>query len=164
MSRKLFVLMLAACFALSTSYVYGEGHGMMMGKMKGGDKSCHRDGNFEDEFCDKAMMILKSQEELGLSDEQVKKIKDLKMLVKKDLIRKKADIDILAIDIKSAMREDVIDVNAVNALIDKKYEIKKEKAKSLVAALAVLKTLLTEEQRKKLKTLCGKEKGKKKKD
>lgn len=154
MDRRLIVLMLAVCFVLSASYAYSEDHGMMKGKMKGGMKGSQED--MGDQFCDKAMMILKNREELGLSEEQIKKVKDLKMSVKKDLIRKKADIEIIALDIKSAMWGDVIDVNAVNALIDRKYDLKKEKAKSLVAAHAALKTVLTEEQKKKLKDICGK--------
>ena len=72
-------------------------------------------------------------------------------------------IYIIAIDIKSAMWEDTIDVNSTNALIDKKYDLKKEKAKALVAAYAELKSMLTDEQQKKLKSLCKDNKDKKKK-
>ena len=146
MGKRLIVFMLVVCFALLTTDLYAE-HGMMQGKMKGSH------GDFSDKVCKKAMMILKNQEELGLSDEQVKKIKGLKVSTRKDLIRKKADIDIVALDIKSALWEDEVDLATVNALIDRKYDLKKEKAKSLVAAYAALKGILTEEQRDKLKTL-----------
>ena len=135
--------MLLVCFALSTTYVYAE-HGM-----KKDQKGC-----LGGKFYHKVMGVIKNQEELGLSDEQVKKLKDLKLSTKKEVIRKKAEIDILAIDIKAAMWEDSIDVNAVNVLIDKKYELKKEKAKALVAACVALKSILTDEQQKKLKSLC----------
>ena len=107
----------------------------------------------------KGTVCMYSDEEEGkvphynISDEQVKKIKGLKVSTKKDLIRKKADIDIVALDIKSALWEDEVDLATVNALIDRKYDLKKEKAKSLVAAYAALKGILTEEQRDKLKTL-----------
>lgn len=146
MCKRFIVLMIIVCFALSTSYAYAEG----LEKMKGGHEGV------ENEVCHKAMAILKNQEELGLSDEQVEKIKELKISVKKDSIRRKADIDILVLDIKAASWGDTIDINAVNALIDKKYELKKEKAKSLVAADVALKSILTEEQQKKLKALCVK--------
>jgi Spy/CpxP family protein refolding chaperone len=148
MQKRFVVMMVLVCFVLLAGYGYAFEHG----KGKGGH------GGFEEQFCHKAMLIIKNQEELGLTDEQVKKIKDLKVSTKKDLIRKNAEIDILALDIKAAMWEDVIDTNAVNALIDKKYELKKENAKSLVAAYVALKTILTEEQQKKLKAICGKDK------
>ena len=147
MCKRFIVLMLLVCFALSATYVYAE-RGM---------KKDHK-GDLGGKFYYKVMMVIKNQEELGLSDEQVKKLKDLKLTTKKEAIRKKAEIDMLAIDIKAAMWEGVIDVNAVNVLIDKKYELKKEKAKALVAADVELKSILTEEQQKKLKSLCGRDK------
>ena len=104
----------------------------------------------------KAHFLLKSKEELGLSDKQVKKIKDLKLEAKKDLITKKAEIEVLALDIKAKMHEEKIDTKAINKLIDKKYELKKAKSKSLVGAYAALKNVLTKEQKKKLKGLYKK--------
>ncbi|MFC2092125.1 hypothetical protein ACFLTD_05070 [Elusimicrobiota bacterium] len=77
------------------------------------------------------------------------------------MIRKKADIEIIALDIKSKMWEDDIDVEAINGLIDKKYDIKKSKAKNLVAACAKLRSILSAKQRAKLKGIV-KNAGKKK--
>lgn len=145
MRKRFIVVVCLVCFGLLTSQVYAE-----QGKMKGGS------GDMEGQFCQKAMLIVKNQEELGLSDEEVNKIKDLKVAMKKDMIRKKAEIDVLALDIKAGLWGDEIDVTALNSLIDKKYELKKEKAKSLIAAYASLKNMLTEEQRKTLKGLCKK--------
>lgn len=127
-----------------------EGHG------KG--KGCHHKG-LEGKFARKAHMILKNKEELGLSDKQVAKIKDLKIKVKKDLIRKNAEIEILALDIKAGLRKDAVQTDKVNKLLDQKYELKKEKAKSVVGGYAALKTILTEKQKEKMKDLwkkCGK--------
>ena len=141
--RKRFILIAClVCFSLLTSQVYAE-----QGRMKAGH------GDMEGQFCQKAMLIVKNQEELGLSDEQVKKIKDLKLATKKEMIRKKAEIDVLALDIKAGLWEDEIDVAALNGLIDRKYELKKGKAKSLVAAYASLKSMLTKEQHEALKSL-----------
>lgn len=146
MGRRLVIAVLFVCVALLATHVYAEGHG----KMKGGH------GDFEGKFYKKAMLIVKNQEELGLSDEEVKKIKDLKVATKKDLIRKKAEIEVLGLDIMAAMWEDTINLEAVNTLIDKKYELKKQKTKSIVAACVALKGILTEEQQEKLKSLiCG---------
>lgn len=129
------------------SMLSAEAYAGMHGKMKG-----HGDG-LESKFSYKVGMILRNEEELGLSGEQVKQLKELKVATKKDLVRKNADIDILAIDIKSKLWGETIDVEGVNALIDRKYEIKKAKAKSLVAACVALKGILTDEQLKKFKSL-----------
>ncbi len=117
-------------------------------------------GDFEKKFSYKARFILENKKELGLSDEQVKKIKDLKIKTKKDLIRKKAELDILALDIKGELWKGTIDTDRVNKLIDKKYELKKERAKSSVNTYVALKSILTNEQSKKMKELrkkCKKE-------
>ena len=60
---------------------------------------------------------------------------------------------VIAVDIKKAMWQDEIDVSAVNALIDKKYSLKTEKAKMLVAAEVQLQSILTAEQKQELKQL-----------
>ena len=119
--------------------------------------------DLEDKFFKKAGMILSNKEELGLSDEQVNKVKELKMNTKKDLIRKDAEIEILALEIKSEMWKDPADTVAVNKLVDKKYDLKKETTKALVAGCAALKDVLTKDQKAKLKELwkkCKEEKPK----
>ena len=150
MYKRLIVLVLVVSLALMASYAYAEGEGY--GKTKG------HHWDFEEKVFHKAMLLIKNQEELGLTDEQIKKVKDLKIATKKGVIKKKADIEILSLDIKAALWEDVVDLNALNALIDTKYELKKEKTKSLVAAYVELKGVLTEEQKAKLKDLCKKDK------
>ena len=150
MYKRLIVLVFVVSLALMASYAYAEGEGRW--KAKG------HHWDFEKKVVHKAMLLIKNQEELGLTDEQVKKIKDLKIATKKDVIKKKADIEILGLDIKAALWEDTVDLNAINDLIDKKYDLKKEKTKSLVAAYVELKGVLTEEQKAKLKDLCKKDK------
>ena len=59
----------------------------------------------------------------------------------------------MAIDIMAKLKEHPIDLEAVNKLIDQKYEMKKAQIKSLVASYAKLKSILTEDQIKILKTL-----------
>lgn len=145
MLKRVIAVVCLMCFGLLTSQAYAE-----HGRMKGGY------GDMEEKVCRKAGWIIKNQEELGLSDEQVGKINDLNLATKKDMIKKKAEIEILSLDIKAGLREDEIDIAGLNALIDKKYEIKKEKTKSLVSAYAALKGILTEEQQKKIKELKGK--------
>ena len=157
MKRKLAVITLvifALIFNLMALEAYAREGGKMKDhqKMKGHQMRGHG-WDLEKKFSYKAGFILKNKEELGLSDKQAGKIKDLKINTKKELIEKKAEIDILALDIKSEMWKDTLDTKAVNKLIDKKYELKAEKAKLLVNAYATLKRTLTKKQKEKMKGL-----------
>jgi len=104
-----------------------------------------------DKFFKNIHFILKNKGMFGLSDEQMQKIMDIKMGVKKDTIRNNAEIEIVGLDIKSELAKDKINLKAVNKLIDKKYNLKKGKAKTLVAAYAKIKGILTPEQLATLK-------------
>ncbi|MFC1624182.1 Spy/CpxP family protein refolding chaperone [Candidatus Omnitrophota bacterium] len=138
------ILVLVLSFAVPATYAYD------CGKSKG---KGHSSKGLDEKIFYKAHFILKNEEELGLSDEQVKEIKDLKIKTKKDLIKSKAEIELAALDVKTKLWEDVIDTEAISGLIDKKYELKKAKVKSLVEAYAALKNILTEDQKKTLKSL-----------
>lgn len=150
------LMVLALIFCLSQEafsahgYAGKSGYGCHMGS-KGGYS--HKKG-MESKFTRKAHFFLKNKEELDLTDKQVATIKNLKLSVKKDLIKRDAEIEILALDIKAKMWEDTINTTEINKLIDKKYDLKKEKAKALVAACAKLKGVLTDKQKDKLKGLC----------
>jgi len=74
-------------------------------------------------------------------------------MLQKDLIKKKADIDIIKVDARSLLYEDEIDLKAVNALIDQKYDIKKAKAKKIAESYAQLKKILSKEQLDKMKSI-----------
>ncbi len=151
--RRLVVVVLVCVLTCGVflSAAYAESCG------KKGDS--HR-GQSKDKFFHKAHKILANKEELRLTDEQSAKIKALKLSTKKDLIMKKAEIEVIALDIKAQLWQDTVDIAAVNKLIDEKYEIKKAKTKALVAAQVALKDTLTEKQRKELKELYGKSKKK----
>lgn len=117
----------------------------------GGSHSYHK--SIKDKFFGKAHKVLIHEDEIGLSQEQHDKIVALKVATKKDLIMKEAEIETIAVDIRSALYRDPINVETVGALIDKKYEIKKAKTKMLLGAYATLKSTLTEEQKAKMKAL-----------
>jgi Spy/CpxP family protein refolding chaperone len=139
-----------------TSQVYAdEGKGCGFGQKS--SKSSHdQHADFSKTFFYKAMFAIKMQDELGLSEEQVKKIKGLKVKTKKELIQQKAEIDIIEVDINSEIWEDIVDIKTVDKLVDKKYDLKKAKAKTSIKAYAALKSILTGEQNKQLAELCKK--------
>ena len=143
MKRRVIVAAaLVVIFAMAVGSCFAYEGGCKKSKGKSGDKV---------EM--KAHKILKNKDELGLSDEQINKVKDLMLESKKDTIKQDAEIQIIALDIKSKMSKDRVDTKAINALIDKKYEVKKAKAKSSVAAYAQLKGILTKKQQDQLKEL-----------
>jgi Spy/CpxP family protein refolding chaperone len=109
--------------------------------------------SMNDRFFMKVKMIKKHQEEIGVTDDQMHQIKDIKTALKKDTIRKQAEIDILKIDIRSLMHKEQVDVKAVYKLIDKKYENKKAKAKKAVESFAQLKKIITKDQMAKLRSI-----------
>lgn len=115
-------------------------------------KMSHEMGN-DSIFFHKAHVILENTAELGLTNEQVEKIKSLKYSVEKSLIKEEADIKTLALDIKEALGKDEVDIAAVNKLIDQKYTLKAQKTKEEIGAYVNLKKILTPEQLKKLKEM-----------
>lgn len=128
--------------------------GKMMGAMHGGMENKI---DLDEMFSYKANLIMKNAVELGLSDDQVQKIKKLKMDTKKSMIRTDADVAVLILDIREALGKDEIDVNGTNALLDKNYSLKAQEAKTLVGAYAELKKILTKDQMKKLHDIWSRE-------
>ena len=94
------------------------------------------------------------QDELNVSDEQLTKLRTLKHDLQKHLIRTQADIDIIAMDIRALLKQGEVNVKEANALIDRKYDIKKENAKKVVGAFAELKKILTTDQMEKMKEIA----------
>jgi hypothetical protein len=144
MKRIAVLIIILSCFLVTSSYADSR------------EKSRHHGYGLDKKFVNKVRLALKNQEELGLSDEQYEKLKTLKMNTKKDLIKRKAEIDIIGVDIKGKLCEDPIDKKSINKLIDQKYELKKAKAKALVEAYAMFQSILTDDQKKKLKGISHK--------
>ncbi|HBG60415.1 MAG: hypothetical protein A2Y03_00280 [Omnitrophica WOR_2 bacterium GWF2_38_59] len=170
MKRNL-MLLIGALLVLGamTSMVFAEpGQGMskMMHEGKGMSNMMHRaegmpkmmmdesnEMSMEDMFFKRVKMIYSDQEELGVTEEQLGKIKEVKTALKKDLIMKEAELDIVMVDMMALMYDDETHGDKMKELIDKKYEVKKEKAKRVVDACMSLKEILTEEQKEKMKEM-----------
>ena len=112
---------------------------------------------FAEKFFHFAHSILENHEELGLTDVDVKKIRDLKIGTKKSLIRNRAEVELLMVDIISSLYQDKPDISEINKLVDKKFEIKKAGMKKLIAAFVGIKKLLSKEQMKQMKAICKSE-------
>jgi hypothetical protein len=98
------------------------------------------------------------QDELKISDSDLKKIMELKVKTKKESIHDKAEIETLGVDIFAALWDEKADTAAINKIIDKKFELKRESMKRLAGSFFALKNLFTKEQMKTLKELCRRQK------
>jgi Spy/CpxP family protein refolding chaperone len=169
-TKTMFIALLAmSVFFASAVYAYdkqncpvGNRGNMMCGK--GGGMCCQKGGGMcqkDSASCcpimaklmKKSGFILKHQSELGLTDEQVKTIKDIQLQAEKDKIQKTADKELFMVDLKSILSQDTIDVQAANALIDKNAANMSAGAKAGIAAYAKLKSTLTPEQVTKMKDI-----------
>jgi len=142
--------MLMACLVLTASFA--ADHSEKKAKFYG----------MSDKVLKKAVKILNNKGKLNLSDAQITQIKDLISNMKKQHIQDQAEIDLVTTDIKAKMREEPMDAAAVDVLINKKYELEKNKARSEVKAYITLQNILTDEQKTKLKDLYNKYKKRKK--
>ena len=104
-------------------------------------------------FFKKAHLIKESREELGLPEDKAEAVKNLELETKKTLIKQDAGIEVVSLDIMAKLHDYPVDVEAVNKLMDQKYELKKAEARSLVEAIAKLKGTLTKDQYEKLRKL-----------
>jgi Spy/CpxP family protein refolding chaperone len=152
MNKKIVSGVVAVVFvaALSVSAAYAHGAGFSEGRKKGGPD---KDDRLAMMFAHKAHFIVENAAELGLGEDKVEAIKNLQLETKKMTIRQDAEIEIACLEAMTKLHAYPIDVDAVNKLVDQKYDLKKTEAKNLVASLAKLKGMLTKEQWDKLHTL-----------
>lgn len=101
----------------------------------------------------KADFFLDNQTEIGLSDEQVKQIKDLQLWGKKQAIMGEAGMKTMALEVKSKLSEKKIDVDALNAMIDQGMAEWGKSAKETLNNYVKLKAILSEEQMEKAKAV-----------
>ncbi|MDD5428393.1 MAG: hypothetical protein PHI58_04040 [Candidatus Omnitrophica bacterium] len=153
--KRIAVICIAVCCALAiaSSGAFANECNMRKGGFADGKGKMSCGMGTDNMFFHKAHMILDNAAELGLTNEQIEKVKALKYSVGKNVIKEDADIAAAALDIKEAMGKDEIDVNAVNKLIDQKYALKAQKAKDNVAAYVNLKKILSPDQFNKLKAM-----------
>ena len=112
---------------------------------------------FAEKFFHFAHSILENHEELGLTDVDVKKVRDLKIGTKKSMIRSRAEVELLMVDVISKLHTEKPEISEINKLIDKKFDVKKAGMKKLIAAFIGIKKLLSKEQIKQVKAICKSE-------
>jgi Spy/CpxP family protein refolding chaperone len=91
--------------------------------------------------------------DLNLDEKQTAAIKAVRTKTMKDMIRKKADQQILHIELKDLLDKDPVDMKAVEALVKKCESIRTEMLLAHIRMREEVKALLTAEQKKKLKEM-----------
>ncbi len=144
-----FALNAEACECMGDDMMGGMGHrdgGMMQGKC-----GMHGDGPMM--MGGEEHPMLKMLMSLGLDDKQRDSIRALHSRTMKEMARKQADKQIAKIELKDLMDKEVVDVKAVEAAVKKKESIEAEMFIMHVKAHEEMKSILTPDQRKKLKEM-----------
>lgn len=123
----------------------GFGHKMGCGGMKG------MGGGMKAMFMIMPWKIMMHAEELGLSEEQVAKIRNRHAEARKQMIQLKSQIKMNMIDVQNAIMSEEIDMPLAETKIREIGKLKSEKFLAMVQAMNDLRHIVTPEQRKKIK-------------
>lgn len=121
----------------------GMGHGPMMhmGPM--------------DKMGDMAGMCLEQAEKMGISDDQLVKMKPIHSEMQKKQARFKADVKIAEIELMEILEEKDFNLEKASAAVDKIEKIKTAHHQEMLKAMKEVRTLLTDEQFKKMKKMMS---------
>jgi Spy/CpxP family protein refolding chaperone len=98
-------------------------------------------------------MMLRNREKLGLSDDQVRRMEQLRTDFEKESVRKEADVRVAEMDLETVLDAPSVDMGKAEAKV---RDIEKSRADLRIARIRAIekaKDLLTPEQRKKLQEL-----------
>jgi Spy/CpxP family protein refolding chaperone len=120
----------------------GMGGGMMMGGMMGG-------------MC-KGMsmmpwMMMKVAKKIGLTEDQMMKMRDVMMNMKREKIKLRSEAELAKLDLKSMMMQDKPDMAAIEQKVMDMSKLKAQMHMAWIKAMMEMKGSLTDEQRKRIK-------------
>ena len=145
--KKLAVIVAAVSIVALAVLAYGDmgGRGMGSGMMGG----CGMDGQMmgAEHHMSKHLMGL------DLDEQQKTLIGEIKSRMMKEMIRRSADMRIAQIELKDLLRQDPVDMKAVEAKVKQLEMMRTEMHLSHIKAMEDIKTKLTPEQRKKLREM-----------
>jgi protein CpxP len=156
-TRTLVTLGVASIFALtvgmSTAWAnepgYGkEGHGSGGHSSMGG----HGGGMMHNSTGHLIRHLLKHEQDIGLSAEQVTKLKDMQLNLDKVRIKTEADIQVAERELKALMEDEKLDLGAIEAKLKQSGDLQVGLRMTSIKARRDVYALLTPEQRVKEKT------------
>ena len=132
------------------SMEHREGHGQMMGMGP------------MDKMGDMMGMCIEHAEELGITDDQIMKMKPVHREMKKKQARFKADLKIAEIELMEIMEVKDFDLEKASSAVKKIEEIKTAHHLEMLKAMKEMRSVLTDEQFKKMKKMMSMKTGEKK--
>ena len=119
---------------------------------KGMDESKKDMGGMEMGMCGEHMMMEKLVA-LGLDNKQKEDIKAIHLRIKKDMIRKDADIEVAQIELREVLSKDTVDLQAAEAKVKQIESLRAELKIMHIKTHEEVKSILTPEQRKKFSAM-----------
>ena len=146
--KKLFLVSLVVLFVMglavsSDAVVKKKGMGMRAG-MHECDMDCGCGGPHMEKF-----------KALGLDEKQNAAVQAIHLRTKKDMIRKRADVQVAEIELKEVLSKDPVDMSAAEAAVKKIEGLKSEMRMLHIKAMEEIKSGLTPEQKKKFNSIMG---------
>jgi len=126
------------------------GQGMMCGMMGMGREGM---GHHRRWFKYGVTLMLQNADKLGLSDEQIKKLYEIKRKYSKDIIKQDAEMKMDEIDLGALLRESEINLSEVKEALKKVENTKTQIRYLRITAFVEARKILTDEQKKSLKKL-----------
>jgi Spy/CpxP family protein refolding chaperone len=127
----------------------GEGHGQMM-----------QMGNM-DKMGDMMGMCIRHADKMGLTDDQIMKMKPIHREMQKKQARFKADLKIAEIELMEIMEVKDFDLEKASSAVKNIAEIKTAHHLEVLKAMKEMRTILTDEQFKKMKKMMTMKMGEK---
>ena len=121
----------------------GEGHGQMMEM-----------GNM-DKMGDMMDMCIEHADKMGLTDDQIMKMKPVHREMQKKHARFKADLKIAEIELMEIMEVKDFDLEKAGSAVNRIAEIKTAHHLEMLKAMKKIRTILTDEQFKKMKKMMS---------
>jgi Spy/CpxP family protein refolding chaperone len=123
----------------------------MMAHMEGHDRPLEMGGM--DRMGDMMGMCLENAVKIGLSDEQIRILTPLHREMHKKQVRYKADLKIAEMELMEIMEVKDFDIEKANAGVKKIADIKTAHHLEMLKSMKEVRTVLTDEQFKKMKKL-----------
>ena len=117
----------------------GRGNGPGMGVGGGGGMGMWDGGH--------AMYVINA---LGLDDNQSAEVKSILHQLQKEMIKKRADIEVAEVELKEILEKDPVDVKTAETKVKQIASLKTEAAMMHIQGIADVKAKLTPEQKKKM--------------
>ncbi len=100
-------------------------------------------------------LLLRNREKVGLSDDQIKKLEQLRSDFEKETIRNEADIRVAEIDLNNLLQAPSADMAKIEAKIREVERLRADLRIARIRAIDKAKALLSAEQRKRLQELIS---------